>query len=77
MEFTLKGQRYDLDRRKVEDRMRDVAPELGRRHYVEIGGRRYPVKQVLGDVLSMTRLDFTTQDARNILKRLGFEVHEQ
>ena len=41
-------------------------------HYVVVGGRRFPPKQVLSCVTGLDRADFTTHQARRILKRLGF-----
>ncbi len=77
MEFTLGGKRYDLTRQQVEERMRGVEPEPGRRHFVEVGGREYPMKQVFAQCLGLSRLDFTTAQARHVLARLGFKVIER
>jgi hypothetical protein len=41
-------------------------------HYVVVRGRRFPPKQVLSCVTGLDRADFTTHQARRILKRLGF-----
>jgi hypothetical protein len=46
-------------------------------HGVEVGGRPYPVKQAIGAVLArqgFARIDFTSADARRILRRLGFKL---
>lgn len=72
--FTLRGTTYTLRRREVADAMKGVEPELIRTHSARINGREYPVKQVIDRVLRVDRLDFTAQDARSILKRLGFEL---
>lgn len=72
--FTLRGKGYQLDRNDVIKAMRGVEPEPVRTHAVKIGGRAYPPKQVLAEVLKVDRLDVTTADARSILKRLGFEL---
>ena len=37
-----------------------------------VAGRRFPPKQVLAAVTGLDRADFTTHQARRILKRLGF-----
>ena len=43
-----------------------------REHYVVVLGRRFPPKQVISRVTGLDRADFTTHQARRILKRLGF-----
>jgi hypothetical protein len=77
MEFKLSGKSYALTRQQVEEAMRGIQPEPVRQHFVVIHQRDYPVKQVLTEVLRMAKLDFTTQQARSILKRLGFDVMER
>lgn len=57
---------------EVERAMRDVLPEPLREHYVVVGQRRYPPKQVLGRVTGLDRAEFTTHHARRILTGLGF-----
>jgi len=74
MEFVLRGRVYRLTKEEVEVKMREVEPEPVRKHYVVINGRKYPVKQVIEACLGIPRLDFTTQQARRILSRLGFEL---
>ncbi len=80
MEFTIGRKTYSLTSEQVETCMRDVTPEggrSGRRHFVVIGKREYPITQVLPEVLGLSRADVTTYRARDILKRLGFEVIER
>jgi hypothetical protein len=70
--FTLAGQPFDLDRDGVERAIDDVLPDPIQEHYVIVGGRRYPPKQVLSRATGLDRADFTTHHARRVLKRLGF-----
>jgi hypothetical protein len=72
--FILKGKAYLLDKGAIETKMSSVEPELIRQYYVEINKRRYPPKQVISMVLDLGRVEFTTMDAVNILRRLGFEI---
>ena len=71
-EFTIAGRRFDLERNGVEDLAAGVLPEPVREHYVVVRGRRFPPKQVISRVTGLDRADFTTHQARRILKRLGF-----
>ena len=80
MEFTIGRKAYTLTREQVEMYMRGVSPEggrSGRRHFVVIGKREYPITQILPEVLGLSRADVTTYRARDILKRLGFDVIEK
>jgi hypothetical protein len=70
--FTISGQQFELERNDVERCMRDLLPDPVHEHYVVVRGRRYPPKQVLSCVTGLDRADFTTHQARRILKRLGF-----
>lgn len=70
--FTVAGQTIDLERDDVERKLERVLPEPLREHYVVVASRRYPPKQVLSEVTGLDRADFTTHQARRILKRLGF-----
>lgn len=77
MDFTLNGQRYTLTKPQVEAALQRVEPESGDRHFVEVGDREYPIKQAFSLVLQVSRLDFNTQQARGIFRRLGFKVIER
>jgi hypothetical protein len=70
--FTVSGQEFELERRLVERCLRNLLPDPVREHYVVVLGRRYPPKQVLACATGLDRSDFTTHQARRILKRLGF-----
>jgi len=74
VEFTVNGESYELRRQQVEEAMKGVEPERIRQHVVEVDGRHFPIKQVLEVVLHLDRLDFNTQQARSILRRLAFTV---
>jgi hypothetical protein len=69
---TVAGRRFRLERGLVEKALADELPEPIRDHYVVVGGRRFPPKQVLSAVTGLERADFTTHHARRILMRLGF-----
>ena len=52
--------------------MRSLDPEPISSHFVVVGTRRYPPKQVISAVTGLDRADFTTHQARRTLMRLGF-----
>lgn len=70
--FLIAGQTFPLSRERVEAICRDAYPEPIRDHYTVIEGRRFPPKQVIALATGVDRNDFTTNQARSILRRLGF-----
>lgn len=67
-------QDFELDADEIVRLLRDALPEPLGDHYVVVAGRRYPPKQVIGEVTGLDRADFNTHQARRILSRLGFTV---
>lgn len=70
--FTIARRRYELDTATIVERMRGLQPEPLQSHFVVIGDRRFPPKQVLSEVTGIDRADFATHQARRILGNLGF-----
>jgi len=70
--FQVAGKKFELTPERVEEAVEDVLPDPVQEHYVVVRGRRFPPKQVLSRVTGLDRADFTTHQARRILKRLGF-----
>lgn len=65
------GRSFELSSWDVEEAIRNVLPEPIRQHYVVVGGRRFPPKQVIALLTELDRSDFTTNQARGVLQRLG------
>ena len=81
MEVVLRKKGFELEKEEVEKLLKDVHVEDDPQatYYVVIGGKELPAKKALGKVLEakgtgLTLLDFTTQDAVRIFRRLGFEI---
>jgi hypothetical protein len=70
--FTISGQKFELERNYIERSLENWLPDPIQEHYVVVRGRRFPPKQVLSRATGLDRADFTTHQARRILKRLGF-----
>lgn len=70
--FTIAGRGVELDSAAVERSLAAELPEPIHEHYVVVGGRRFPPKQVITLVTGLDRADFTTHQARRVLQRLGF-----
>jgi hypothetical protein len=65
---------FRLRREAVERAMRGILPEPISSHFVVVGHRRFPPKQVIGELTGLDRADFTTHQARRVLMNLGFQV---
>lgn len=68
------GHVFELHQSEVAKLVGHLEPAEIRDHFVEIRGRRYPVKQALGAVTGLDPSDFTSQHARSALRRLGLPV---
>lgn len=70
--FKISGQSVELTPDSVAAAVAGVLPEPIHEHYVVVSGRRFPPKQLVTCATGLDRADFTTHQARRILKRLGF-----
>ena len=70
MDFIVDGEHYSLTKQEVEARMRGVEPGTIYQYVIDVNGVRYPVKQVFRVATGLEH--FTTQRARDVLRRLGF-----
>lgn len=71
---TVAGRTFVFEHREIEQAMAEHLPDPVREHYVVVGGRRFPPKQVVAVITGLDRADFTTHQARRILQRAGFVV---
>jgi hypothetical protein len=51
-------------------------PESIRKYFVEIGGRKFPVKQAVSVGVGAPRASFGTEAAIHALTRLGYKTQE-
>jgi len=71
-EVRIAGRLFMLRSRDVRSALRHLDPEPIASHFVVVGRRRFPPKQVISVVTGLDRADFTTHQARRTLMRLGF-----
>ena len=79
MDFRLRGAALSITPADILTATRDVPPTPidGRnKYFVELHGRRFPIKQVLRLVTGSPPVGFGAQDAHRILSRLGFDIIE-
>ena len=73
-EVKIAGQPFVLRSSDVVRALREVDPERITSHFVIVGARRFPPKQVISEITGLDRADFTTHQARRTLIRLGFSA---
>ena len=71
-EIRLGGVPYPIDRKAFADRLAKAQPEEIRKYFVEIGGRKFPVKQAVSVGLGAPRASFRTDAAIHALTKLGY-----
>jgi len=72
--FRVGGEEVSLDRSTVERALQGKTPRRVTIHAVEVGGTLWPLKQVLAEATGLDLLAFTTQEARRVLTKLGFQT---
>ncbi len=75
MQVRVAGHDLEVVAAVVEGVAGGLDPEPVREHYVVVGTRRFPPKQLFSEVTGIDRADFTTHQARRTFRRLGFGVH--
>jgi hypothetical protein len=75
-EIRLGGVQYPIDRKSFEERLAKAQPEAIRKYFVEIGGRKFPVKQAVSVGVGAPRASFGTEAAIHALTKLGYQTKE-
>jgi hypothetical protein len=73
---SLGGISYALDHKLFEARLANAQPEAIKKYFVEIGGRKFPVKQAVSVGLGAPRAAFRTDAAIHTLTKLGYQTQE-
>ena len=74
IEFTVAGKRIRLTHGEVTEKLSGLQLGQVQAHAVEVSGALYPVKEAFALVTGLDLLDFNTNQARSIFRRLGFNV---
>lgn len=75
----MRFRKYTISREDVLKNTKDLVPEEfdGRyKYYVELHGKKFPVKQAVQSATGLNKGEFISMDANRILKKLGFTVRE-
>ncbi len=73
---SLGGVQYVLDRKQFDARLAKAQPEAIHKYFVEIDGRKFPVKQAVSVGLGAPRASFGTEAAIHTLTKLGYRTQE-
>lgn len=76
MDFFLNGRTFSVDRETVRARVTAVPADAIRTHWVEIDGRRWPVKQAFRVGTGLIDEYFISHRAVRFFQRLGFRTSE-
>jgi len=74
MNAVIGGTRYSITKKQVEEAMKGVPPENGRKYFIKVHGVEYPIKQVIAKTLGIPLITFTTREAWSVLKRLDYKL---
>ena len=78
MKVVIRNKIYNITKEDVKESLEGVEPEEGKaKYFVEIGGKKYPIKQALSRSLNLSKAMFTTQHAFDILTKLGLKITEK
>lgn len=72
--FTLRGKPFEKRREDFVRAVKTIEPGPVRKYSVLIGGKRYPIRQVLAAVTELPAIAITSQDAFRVLEKFGFSV---
>jgi hypothetical protein len=75
-EIRLGGVQYPIDRKSFEQRLATAQPEAIHKYFVEVGGRKFPIKQAVSVGLDVPRASFGTGAAIHALTKLGYQTKE-
>ena len=71
---SLGGVIYPVDRKAFDARVAKAQPEAIRKYFVEIGGRKFPLRQAVSVGFDAPRASFSTSSAIHALTKLGYRT---
>jgi hypothetical protein len=72
--FTIGGVQFFLNKEDVQRSLASVEPENVREVYVDVNGKKYPIKQAFAQATGLLRGGFTTHDAMRVFRKLSLPV---
>lgn len=72
--FTLRGKTFEKCKDDFVKAMKGLDPGRIQKYSTVVGGKRYPIRQVLAGVTNLPAIAITSQDAYRVLEKFGFAV---
>jgi hypothetical protein len=72
--FTLRGKTFEKRKEDFLKAVKGIEPGRIQKYSAVVGGKRYPIRQVLAAVTKLPAIAITSQDAYRVLERFGFTV---
>lgn len=72
--FKLRGKTFEKSKEDFVKAAKGLAPGRIQKYSVVVGGKRYPIRQVLAAATNMPAIALTSQDAFRVLEKFGFSV---
>lgn len=72
--FTLRGKTFEKRKDDFVRATKGLEPGRVKKYSMVVGGKRYPIRQVLAAVTKLPAIAITSQDAYRVLEKFGFAV---
>jgi hypothetical protein len=72
--FTLRGKTFAKQKDDFLKATKGLEPGRIKKYSTVVGGKRYPIRQVVAAVTKLPAIAITSQDAYRVLERFGFPV---
>jgi hypothetical protein len=72
--FTLRGRTFVKSSEDFVKAVKGLDPGRIQKYSTVIGGKRYPIRQVLAAATKLQAIAITSQDAYRVLEKFGFTV---
>ena len=75
--FTLRGKIFEKSKDDFVKATKGLEPARVKKYSTVMGGKRYPIRQVLAAVTNLPAIAITSQDAYRVLEKFGFPVETE
>jgi hypothetical protein len=72
--FTLRGKTFEKQKDDFVKATKGLEPGLIKKYSTVVGGKRYPIRQVVAAVTRLPAIAITSQDAYRVLEKFGFTI---
>ena len=75
--FRLRGRTFERTSQDFVKAVKGLDPGRIQKYSTVIGGKRYPIRQVVAAVTKLQPIAITSQDAYRVLEKFGFTVDSE